>query len=278
MVGCAGRGDGRSSATTAATSSPSRSPGSSTGWCCSTSTGRPSRPAKLWNDTTSAPQAERLVLELGTRAMGGADMQRPRRIVHDHEVGVGRRARTGRAGAGDTRHAPARLPDVAAVRRPRDRPRRRFWDGMVRPGRRRLSPSPARPRGRDVHGRASCHGCLAPTERRGHGPTATPWPSSGSAARCSWPRAAATTWVPRSVSACAAATWRSRSAPRARCSRSRRHPRATSPARWPASRAPTARSCRSCARSTRPRSRTRWPGGSARTPPDARDLALARRD
>ncbi|HEX6657309.1 MAG TPA: FGGY family carbohydrate kinase, partial [Ilumatobacter sp.] len=28
--------------------------------------GAPVRPAKLWNDTTSAPQAERLVLELGT--------------------------------------------------------------------------------------------------------------------------------------------------------------------------------------------------------------------
>src|SRR5262245_24855768 len=28
--------------------------------------GEPVRPSKLWNDTTSAPQAERLVLELGT--------------------------------------------------------------------------------------------------------------------------------------------------------------------------------------------------------------------
>ena len=45
-----------------------RSPASSTAWSCSTPTGDVLRPAKLWNDTESAPDADWLVDQLGRPA------------------------------------------------------------------------------------------------------------------------------------------------------------------------------------------------------------------
>ena len=48
-----------------ARSARSRSPASSTGWSCTDSEGRPLRPAILWNDTRSAPEARELGEALG---------------------------------------------------------------------------------------------------------------------------------------------------------------------------------------------------------------------
>ena len=63
--------------------------------------GEPVRPAKLWNDTTSAPNAERLVARARRRPVGGRHGQRAGGVVHHHQAGLGGRARTRGAGARD---------------------------------------------------------------------------------------------------------------------------------------------------------------------------------
>ena len=249
MVGCAGRRVG-SSATTAATSSRSRSPGSSTDWCCSTTTGAGAAgQAVERHDLRAAGRAA------GARARHRSNGRRSPAACRSHRSRSrswrGSPSTSRRCWSGDARDVAARLPDLAVVRGARHRPRRHFRDRMVRP----VCGEYHRQLLDLAVGRAWAGGCPR-ARRRPRSPArseASRWPSSGSAARCSWRRAAATTWAPRSDSDCAAATWRSRSARPAPCSRCRRPPRATHPGRSPASPARAARSCRSCARSTRPR-------------------------
>ena len=48
------------------------------------------RPAKLWNDTESAPEADALVERLGAESWADACGSVPVAVVHDHEAGVAR--------------------------------------------------------------------------------------------------------------------------------------------------------------------------------------------
>ena len=89
------------------------------------------RPAKLWNDTESAPQAERLVDELGAEAWATLMRERAGRVVHDHQARVAPRARARRVRPHPPCAPPPRLADVAAHRRARHRPRRRVGYGLL---------------------------------------------------------------------------------------------------------------------------------------------------
>ena len=50
------------------------------------------RPALLWNDVRSAPQAAALIAEMGARAVGAADRERSDGLVHRHQAALAGRA------------------------------------------------------------------------------------------------------------------------------------------------------------------------------------------
>ena len=273
VVGRAWSKRARSSATSAPTSWRSRSPASSTAWCCSTPTATPVRPAKLWNDTTSAPQADAVGGRARRRALGERYRQR---------------ARCRRSPSPSWRGSPSTSPTCwrratrvmlphdyltwRLTRPPRHRPRRRVGHRLVRPGPRRRITAPVR---RSADGAAwdgALPRVLGPPkppdalERRARRRSASP-------ARCSWAPAAATTWVPRSDSGCAAAT-----SPISLGTSGTVFAVSATPTRDPAgavagfAQRHRRLSCRWCARSTPPRSPTPSPDGSASTPPGWRDL------
>jgi xylulokinase len=225
--------------------------------------GDPVRPAKLWNDTTSAPDAERLVAQLGAQRWAAATGSVPVaaftisklawvarnepevlarattvmlphdyltwRLTGEHVTDRGDASGTGwfDAATGDS------LCDLFKLATDGT------WDGAV--------PT-----------------VLGPTDAAGT-ITALPPTPSGCPPRWSSVRAAATTWAPRSASGCEPVTSRSRSARRARCSPCRPPPPATRAARWRGSRARAVRSSRWSARSTPRRSPTPSPAGSGPT-------------
>ena len=76
------------------------SAGSSTAWSRWTQPGEPVRPALLWNDVRSAPQARRLTEELGgAKAWAERAGSVPGRLLHGRQVGLAARARAGRGRA-----------------------------------------------------------------------------------------------------------------------------------------------------------------------------------
>ena len=100
---------------------------------CSTSAARCCAPAKLWNDTESAPDAARLVEQLGRRpAWADAVRLGAGRRVHDHQAGLARRPRARRAGRGRRGAAAPRLPHSGSPA-DRHRPRRRLGHRLLRP-------------------------------------------------------------------------------------------------------------------------------------------------
>src|SRR5262249_10830479 len=119
------------------------------------------RPALLWNDVRSAPQAAALIADMGgpgpwARLAGSVPTApfprtQPRWLA---QHGPGHR---GQDCAG---HAPARLADLAARRpggRARDRPRRRLWYRVLLPRPRALAARPGRGRAGQA-GRAAAAG------------------------------------------------------------------------------------------------------------------------
>ncbi len=94
------------------------------------------RPAKLWNDTESAPDAAALVDALGARGLGRGVRQRARGQLHDHQAGVAPPVRARGLRAHRPGPAPPRLADPSAHRGPHDRPRRRLRHRLVVPRRR----------------------------------------------------------------------------------------------------------------------------------------------
>ena len=106
------------------------------------------RPAKLWNDTESAPEAADMVSRLGRRRLGGPDRIGPGGRLHRHQVGlVG--PTTSRTSPGSVAiGAPSpRLPDLPADGSAGDRSRGCVGHGLLRPGGRCLGGRPARGRG-----------------------------------------------------------------------------------------------------------------------------------
>ena len=132
------------------------------------------RPAKLWNDTESAADAQWLVAQLAEAGAGGeaawADgvRLRARGRLHDHQALVAAPPRARRVGARRARLPSARLAHVEAHRRARDRPRRRVGHRLLLGRTRRLPARPARDRRRRrrLVGAVS-RACLGPTERAG---------------------------------------------------------------------------------------------------------------
>ena len=157
--------------------------------------GRPLRPAILWNDTRSAPQAAELTR--GARRpsrVGGADRARPGAFVHGHALGLAARQRTGGGGRRARRAAATRLPDREALRPRGDRPRRRLRHGLVVDAGRALLGRGARadrPRPDAVARRARP---VASPRARSAGRR---WRSSVSPPAGWWAPGRATTWAPR---------------------------------------------------------------------------------
>ena len=202
------------------------------------------RPALLWNDMRSAPQAAALIAELGgpaewarrTGSVPTASFTVTKlRWLAEHEPAAAERAAhvllphdwltwrlTGAHGGAAQRGGPV---EAATDRGDAS------GTGYFSPARRhagcRRSP---RPRS------ATRWGC------RGWRPRPRSWPGPRAARRC--PRGPVTTWAPRSAWAWAWARWSSRSAPRAPRTRSRPSPRPTNRAWWPGSRTPPGASCR----------------------------------
>jgi xylulokinase len=92
------------------------------------------RPALLWNDLRSAPQAAALVGEFGgPRWWAEQTGSVPGASFTASEAALAGRARAGQRPPGLAGHAPARLADVAARRqRASDRPRRRVGHRLLR--------------------------------------------------------------------------------------------------------------------------------------------------
>ena len=110
-----------------------RSPASSTAWSCSTTAVESIRPAKLWNDTESAPDAGWLLEQLPAAPPAWAAGVRLRagRRVHDHQAVVAAPQRARGVGAAGPRAAAARLADLPAAGRVRHRPRRRVGHRLL---------------------------------------------------------------------------------------------------------------------------------------------------
>ena len=177
--------------------------------------GRPVRPAVLWNDTRSAPDADALVAAWGPATWADRIGSVPVPSFTVTRWAWLRRTEParGRADAGDP--AAARLPDRAAVRSRGDRPRRRLRHRLVVDGDRgrtcrRCSRLPERRarRGDAARGRRPGRGGR-PRAARGAA-------ELGLRRTCSWARGPATTWARRSASASGRASPCSASARRAR--------------------------------------------------------------
>ena len=103
------------------------------GLVCLDDRDRPVRPAKLWNDTTTARECDELTRKLGGDSRGaGADRKPAASGLHRAEsrVARGTRARGVRADRPDV--PPARLPESLALRRIRHRGRRRVGHRVLR--------------------------------------------------------------------------------------------------------------------------------------------------
>ena len=112
-----------------------RSPASSTAWSRSTATGEVVRPALLWNDTRSAPDADDLVAELGGPAAWAAAVGSvPVASFTVTKLRWLARAEPEQRRAGRPGAAPARLADLAAGRSAGDadhRPWRRIGHRLL---------------------------------------------------------------------------------------------------------------------------------------------------
>ena len=230
------RAAGTSSAGPRSRRSPS--PASSTAWWCSTPPDDVIRPAKLWNDTESAPDAGWLIEQLPAGATAWAEacgsvpvasftitkLSWLHRSEPEHWARLGPRA------------AAPRLAHVAADRSPHHRPWRRVGYRLLVAGRGRLPLGPAARSsmasatgpGRARGARAATRRGVARRDRR-----AGDGRQHGGGAR---PRASAR------------ATWRCRSGRRAPCTRSASSRPPTRPGRSPASPTRPAGTCRSSAR------------------------------
>ena len=183
----------------------SGSPRSSTAWSRVDDAGAVVRPAMLWNDVKSAPQAAELVTEFGGPGrVGGAHRVRADDVVHRHQAPLAGRARAGARRPGAPGHAAARLADLAAGRRRTARARQAGGDppssrpptavtrrgpGTSPPPRARWLPglrrAGARPAGRAAPGRRARRGGRADPVGRGdlrghrgqHGRGARPGPA-----------------------------------------------------------------------------------------------------
>ncbi len=151
------------------------------------------RPAKLWNDTETAPDAGWLLKQLpgGARRLGRSRRQCAGRGVHRGEVELAPSQRARQLGAVGTRRPASRLDDVPTHRRSGDRPGRCLRDRLLvaclggvsvgHPVDHRQGPRLVRCRA--SRGRARRRSSASGTERRS-------------------PAAPATTWPPRSASVC----------------------------------------------------------------------------
>ena len=221
------------------TSQRSRSPVSSTAWSCSTRLDRVLRPAKLWNDTESAPEAAALVERWGPRRWADVIGTVPVASITITKLAWLRE------------HEPEHFDRVAHVLLPHD------WLTLQLTGEVCTDRGDASGTGYwspsleayvpDALGLVDLDPAVAPTV------LAPGEPAGAAAAAWSWPPAPATTWAPRWASGSPRATSRSRSAPRAPCSRCRVTRRTTRRARWPASPMRPVGSCPWRARSTRRR-------------------------
>ena len=113
----------------------SPSAASSTGWSCSTRDGEVLRPAKLWNDTESAPDADALVAELpgGAAAWAAACGSVPVASFTITKLAWLRRCEPDVFAPDRRRPPPPRLAHLPADRRAHDRPRRRVGHRLLVP-------------------------------------------------------------------------------------------------------------------------------------------------
>ena len=146
--------------------------------------GEPVRPAVLWNDTRSAPDAEAPVGGLGGPEAGRADRERARWPRSRSPAGPGCAAVEPEAAAATPDDpAAARLPHRAALRPRRDRPRRRLGHRLVvdrRPSATTRRCSASTPSGST---RPSCRGARA---ARRAGRCGRTWPTSSACRRTAW--------------------------------------------------------------------------------------------
>ena len=117
-------------------STRSRSRANSTAWWCSTTRFAVIRPAKLWNDTESAPDAHGCRSKLDDEAWARACGSVPVAAFTITKLSWLHRSEPDIVGAARARVPPARLADVEAERRVRDRSRRRVGHRLLL-GRRR---------------------------------------------------------------------------------------------------------------------------------------------
>ena len=239
-----------------------------TAWCCSTPTGEPVRPAKLWNDTTSAPQGDALVSSLGASAWADAVGTVPVPAITITKL------------AWVAEHEPDALARTARVMLPHDYLTWRLTGEHVTDrgdasGTGWYDPVSDAVRqdllGAAVGGVAGWARRAAPSARADRGRRSADRRCRGRSSVCrpaSWSGPErATTWPPPWAWGWRRVTWRSRSARRARRSRCRRHRPVIRRARWRGSRRRAASTYRWCARSMPPRSPTPSPAGSGSTPP-----------
>ena len=126
------------------------------------------RPAKLWNDTESAPEAARMVEALGAATLGGPDGLGAGGRLHRHQAGLAGPPRAGRRPGGAVGAAAPRLPDLPADRSAGDRPGRRLGHRLLRPRRRGSGWSTCWTRWWDrPTGPTACPTVLGPTEAAG---------------------------------------------------------------------------------------------------------------
>ena len=164
------------------------------------------RPAKLWNDTETAPDAGWLVKQLpgGAADWAAAVGSVPVAALHRRQAELAAPQRARELGQGRACRAAARLDDDAADGRARHRSRRRLRHRAT--GRRRRASTDG------TSCRSSTRISTGPPSCRGS-PGRPRWSASGTARRS---RAApATTWPPRSASVCSRASPCCRSARRA---------------------------------------------------------------
>ena len=170
--------------------------------------GTPVRPAKLWNDTETAPDVGWLIKKLGgPEAWAEAVGSVPGACAHHHQAVVAAPQRARRMGADAPCLPAARLAHVEAHGAARDRPRRRVRHGLLVADRGAVSLRPARDRRRRPRLEADApDGPRAVRSRPASGPPAT----GGRRSRA----APATTWPPPWARGSARARSRCRSAPR----------------------------------------------------------------
>ena len=177
-----------------------RWPASSTAWSSSAVTASVLRPAKLWNDTESAPEAAAHGVSAGCRRLGGPDRIGPGGRLHRHQAGLVGPTRAGRSPAA-----------VRSVLLPHDYltyrlTGRRVTDrgdasgtGYFDPVGRRLA---GRPAGRQWSGRPTgsigCRPCSARPRRPGRSGADGLGRSRHRRASKSWVRGPVTTWRRRS--------------------------------------------------------------------------------